>query len=141
MPARLARMTWFIASAAFVLMLLGFAYAVGLYGDSRWTGIFLLFSGGMGSWLAIDAYRLKRRIERASIPDSAQRSSEARDFPGRRAYPLMVGTTFFLIGVLAGDIVVGILSGLAGLAFGWLATVPIAPRRRRKESSPSDEGD
>jgi hypothetical protein len=135
-----ARMTWFIGAAALVLLLLGFVFVLGLYGDSRWTGVFLLFSGVIGCWLALDVHRLKRHApDGGPAIDDAPRSPESRDVPGLRTYPLIVGAMFFVVGTLAEDVVVGIIGGLAGLAFGYVATTPIESRRRRRRHADGDD--
>jgi hypothetical protein len=124
----------FVSVFAGVLMALGVASTLGFWGDSRWLGVFLLFSGAASAAsasLAVQARRgLREQLERDRGMEPPRTKSEARP-AGFRYYPLLCGATLFVVGALAEDIVVGVMGGLAGLAFGWLATRPIETRRRR----------
>lgn len=119
-------LTGILAGATGVLLALGLIFAFGVYGDSRWMGIFLLVSGLAGASLSLEA----RRAPRAQREREPTRAAEAATPAAPQWYPLICGLIFFVVGTLAQDAVVGVMGGLAGLAFGWLATAPIEKRRR-----------
>lgn len=120
----------FLAIAASVLLVLGAIYTLGVYGNSRWTGLFLLFSGAAGMSLAVSARRVHHaRVERDPVSASPTPTADAPP-AGLRWYPLLTGLIFFTVGTLSEDIAVGVIAGLGGLAFGWLAIVPIEKRDR-----------
>lgn len=140
---RLSRASLLTAVEAAAAVLLGLTFVSGLYGDSLWLGILLLSAGAIGCWLALHLHRLKQRGDEVrSVPAEPDGSATAIAIPGRRTYPVFIGVGFFLIGTLAEDVPVGIMLGLAGLAFGYLATAQTGSRRgRRGAQPPADSAD
>lgn len=138
-PARLTALIWLFAIAAAVLILLGIVFTLGFYGDSRWSGVLFLFSGTFGALMGLRASQLRRRLLKRDPVVEAATVTEEAGARGRRSDPLIVGIAFLLVGTLAEDVVVGVMGGLAGLAFGYLATVPIERKKRKGVIRPRDD--